>query len=122
MMTGGRTGNRHHVQSSVPFRQQQTGIRATPIDGLKNGLKSPGCKRILAALGRQRKEENQTFSKAYIHQWKLLEHTLSFHGAALLRMTRWEARGFSRHFYTAISNFVDKPVLETHMGCTLFVL
>jgi hypothetical protein len=67
-----------------PLRQQQTGIRPTPEDGLKNGLESPGCKRIPAALGRQRKEENKMFSTAYIHRWKLLEHTVSFHVASRL--------------------------------------
>jgi hypothetical protein len=52
--------------------------------GLKNGLKSPGCKWIPAVFGRQQKEENQTFSTACIHSWKTLEQSLGFHGATRL--------------------------------------
>jgi hypothetical protein len=64
------------VVPSAPFRQQKTGIRATRIDGLENGLKSPGCSWIPAAFGRQRKAENQIFSTTCIPAWKTLEQSL----------------------------------------------
>jgi hypothetical protein len=31
---------------SAPFRQHKTEVQATPIHGLENGLKNPGCKWI----------------------------------------------------------------------------
>jgi hypothetical protein len=41
------------VVSSTPFRQQQTGIRATRKDGLKNGLKIRGSRWIPVVFKRR---------------------------------------------------------------------
>jgi hypothetical protein len=40
------------IMPFVPFRQRKTGIRVTPIYGLKNGLKTFGCPWISVASGK----------------------------------------------------------------------
>jgi hypothetical protein len=52
------------VGVSISFHQQKTGIRTTPIHGLKNGLKNSGCPWILVAFEKMSETANQTFSTA----------------------------------------------------------
>jgi hypothetical protein len=83
------------VVPSAPFRQQKTGIRATRIDGLENGLKSPGCAWISAAFGWQRKKGNQIFSTTYVHLQKTLDQSLDCRIVAFLAMTMiWRLGAF----------------------------
>jgi hypothetical protein len=60
---------------STPFRQQQSGIRATRIDGLKNGLKIRGSGWIPVVPERRQKVENTVFSTTCRHPRKPLEHS-----------------------------------------------
>jgi hypothetical protein len=60
--------------SSTMFHQQQSALRTTRIDGLKTGLKNPGCKQVLGAFGRTSKKENQTFSTGWRFLWNLLDN------------------------------------------------
>jgi hypothetical protein len=45
-----------------------------PIDGLENGLKSPGCRQISVASSRTKKKDNQNLSITYRRYWIALEY------------------------------------------------
>jgi hypothetical protein len=66
-------------ESGLDFSSADTAFPARirqpprPIDGLKNGLKSLGCRWIPVASSRTKKEENPIFSIPYGRYWMSLD-------------------------------------------------